>query len=289
MKLGENTLKAVCSYFKKELKNTYDESELNQILQISFLHFFGWSRADIILNQENIISEENNKIVINLVAKLKTNKPLAQIIGEWEFYGLKFKVNEHTLIPRPETEELVQLIIEENKNVENCNILDIGTGTGCIPISLKSELKNVNLTAFDISEEALEIAKKNSKLNRLDVEFRQLDILNFEAELMPGGFDVIVSNPPYIPNKEKELMHKNVLDYEPGLALFVDNTEPLIFYDKISDFALSYLKSTGKLYFEINENYGEATKQLLIDKGFKNVNIVKDMNEKDRFVYCTLK
>jgi len=288
MKLANNTLKSICHYFKKELENIYDESELNQILQISFQHFFGWSRTELVFNQDDLISEENVEKIIELVTVLKTNKPLAQIIGEWEFYGLKFKVNEHTLIPRPETEELVHLIINENASKSGLDILDIGTGTGCIPITLKKELKESCVRAFDVSEEALKIAKNNSELNKLEVQFQQIDILHFEDSFLKQKYDVIVSNPPYIPEKEKQLMHKNVLDFEPDLALFVEDNDSLVFYDRISNFALTHLKVDGKLYFEINENYGEATKQLLIDKKFKNVNIVKDINEKDRIVCCTL-
>ena len=236
------------------------------------------------MNQDHILSEGNKQKLIELVSELKKDKPLAQIIGEWEFYGLKFKVNEHTLIPRPETEELVQLIVNENGEHDNLNILDIGTGTGCIPISLKNELKNTNITAFDVSNEALKIAKKNAALNNLEVNFKKVDILGADNQDLISELDIIVSNPPYIPQKEKELMHKNVLDFEPELALFVDDTEPLLFYDKIADFALHHLKQNGKLYFEINENYGQETKQLLINKGFKNVLVIKDLNEKDRMI-----
>ncbi|MDG1477340.1 MAG: peptide chain release factor N(5)-glutamine methyltransferase [Vicingaceae bacterium] len=288
MKLGNNTLKAACNYFKKELRNTYDESELNQILQISFHHFFGLSRAELIFNQDDLISEENVKKIIELVTALKTNKPLAQIIGEWEFYGMKFKVNENTLIPRPETEELVHLIVEENKNVKNCKVLDIGTGTGCIAVALKSEMEAVNVSAFDISTEALKTATENAKLNKLNVSFEQVNILDWKRQKLVEKYDLIVSNPPYIPEKEKNLMQQNVLGFEPELALFVNDNEPLIFYEVIADFAIENLTPNGKLYFEINENYGQETKQMLANKTFKNVTIVKDLNGKDRIIKANL-
>lgn len=288
MNLTTTTLKSACDYFKKELQDTYDAAELIQIRQIAFFHFFGWSRTDLVLNQDDIVSEENTKKIIELIAVLKTNKPLAQIIGEWEFYGLDFKVNEHTLIPRPETEELIQLIVNENNDVEDCNILDIGTGTGCIAIALKSEMEEANVTAFDISEEALKIAAENAKHNNLNVTFNQVNILDWKNQELVEKYNVIVSNPPYIPEKERSLMHQNVLEFEPDLALFVDNEEPLIFYETIAAFALKNLKTNGKLYFEINENYGQATKQLLLDKKFNNVCIIKDINGKDRIVKAIL-
>ncbi len=288
MKQTGLTLNSAINHFRNELQAVYDNSELNQVLQIAFHHFFNIDRTALALDKEEAFLVTDFQKLEHIISLLKTNQPLAQIVGEWEFYGLKFKVNEHTLIPRPETEELIQLIVEENVDYENLNVLDIGTGTGCIPIALKNELKNANITAFDISEEALRIAKENSELNNLSVVFQQVDILRFEEYESENKFDVIVSNPPYIPHKEKELMHKNVLDFEPGLALFVDNDEPLIFYDRISDFALTHLKQNGKLYFEINENYGEETKQLLIDKGFKSVTLIKDMNNKDRIVKAIL-
>ena len=288
MNLTTITLKYSCDYFIKELQDTYDAAELIQIRQISFFHFFGWSRTDLVLNQDDIVSEEDIKKIVELIAMLKTNKPLAQIIGEWEFYGLAFKINEHTLIPRPETEELIQLIVSENNNLKNCNILDIGTGTGCIAIALKSEMEEANITAFDVSEEALKIATENAKHNDLNVTFNQVNILDWKNLELVKKYNIIVSNPPYIPEKERGLMHQNVLDFEPDLALFVDDKEPLIFYETIAEFALKNLKTDGKLYFEMNENYGQATKQLLLDKNFNNVCIIKDINGKDRIVKAIL-
>jgi len=284
MDLTNCTLKLACDYFKKELLKTYDETELIQIRQIAFFHFFGWSRTDLVLNQNDIVSDENVEKIFELISLLKTNKPLAQIIGVWEFYGLVFKVNEHTLIPRPETEELIQLIVTENVGQKSCNILDIGTGTGCIAITLKNEMEGANLTAFDISEEALKVAKENAKQNKLSIEFNQVNILDWKSQKFTDKYNVIVSNPPYIPAKERCLMHQNVLDFEPGLALFVEDNAPLIFYETIAEFALENLMPEGKLYFEINENYGEETMEMLTHKGFENVCILKDMNEKDRIV-----
>lgn len=288
MNLINNTLGFACNYFRDELAGCYEISELNQTMQIAFYHYFGWSRADLVLKKDDIISEKSFLKIIDVITALKTKKPLAQIIGEWEFYGLSFKLNENTLIPRPETEELVQLVVTENVAIKELNILDIGTGTGCIAIALKNEMKTVNVSAFDVSLEALKIATENAQKNKLEISFKQVNILDWKNQDISGKYDVIVSNPPYITEKEKELMHVNVLDFEPELALFVANDEPLLFYDAIADFARTHLNENGKLYFEINENFGEATKQLLIEKGFKNVNVIKDMNGKDRIVKANL-
>lgn len=289
MKKLSNTIASAVNFFKEELKNNYDISELDQIIKIVFLHYFRLSRTDLILRKEEVFVNSDFQKITGVIELLKEQIPLAQIIGEWEFYGLSLKVNEHTLIPRPETEELVQFIISESENVEHLNVLDIGTGTGCIAIALKNEMNLANVVAYDISSEALKIASGNAMQNKLEIEFNQVDILEWKnQDIRHNDYDVIVSNPPYITQKEKELMHKNVLDYEPHLALFVENETPLIFYDAIAEFSLKHLTSQGRLYFEINEHYGVATKQLLIDKEFKNINIVKDMNGKDRIVSCEI-
>jgi len=286
MKMPNNTISAAANYFKDELKPFYDLSEIEQMLQITFAHYFGLTKVDLILNGQEHLSESDLLKIIYAVKDLKKNKPLAYIIGAWEFYGLNFIVNEHTLIPRPETEELVDLILKENK--ENINILDIGTGTGCIPIALKKNNSDFNVNAVDISIEALNVAKKNAILNQVDIAFLVLDIVENRTKKNLPELDVIVSNPPYIPLKEKDLMNANVLEYEPHLALFVKDKEPLLFYDAVSDFAKVNLKIGGKLYFEINENYSKEVQQLLIDKAFKNVAIIKDINDKNRIVTAIL-
>jgi release factor glutamine methyltransferase len=286
MKIFNETVLSATTYFRVELKNVFDSSELDQTLYIVFSHYFNLNRIDLTLNKANAFSETEFKMLKEIISTLKTKKPLAHIIGEWEFCDLSFIVNEHTLIPRPETEELIHLIIDENKYQDNLSVLDIGTGSGCIAISLKNYLDNSSVTAFDVSEEALLMAEENALLNNLSIDFQKIDILNYESQ--NSSFDVIVSNPPYITEDEKKLMHENVLDFEPHLALFVENETPLIFYVAIANFALEHLKQEGKLYFEINEYFGAETKGMLETKGFKNVNIVKDINEKDRIVSCTI-
>ena len=285
MKIPDNTIFSAVSYFREELLEHYDVSELDQMLFITFKHYFGLNRIDLSMDKDKLLSESDLLKIIYAVKALKKNKPLAQILGEWEFFDLRLNVNEHTLIPRPETEELVQLILDENKNARS--LLDIGTGTGCIALSLKKNIPDAEVSAYDVSIEALEIARSNSVLNKLEVSFKQLDILNWN-EGSTSKYDVIVSNPPYITLKEKEVMNANVLDFEPHLALFVEDEEPLLFYEAIANYALNHLNKNGRLYFEINEHFGNEVKQLLIDKNYKNVNIVKDLNGKERIVSCIL-
>lgn len=286
MKMPDNTIKAVKDYFKSELISFYDEAEINAMYYVLMQDYFQLSKSQLVLSYEKRLSESDLLKIIYAVKDLKKSKPLAYILGEWEFYGLPFKVNEHTLIPRPETEELVQLILEENQG--EINLLDIGTGTGCIPISLKKQMKNWNVSGLDVSKEALDLAQKNADLNDVDVTFFQYDIFQNRKSHIDVKLDVIVSNPPYIPECDKEQMNDNVLVYEPHLALFVANNEPLLFYDAISDFALLNLKKEGKLYFEIHEKYGNVVVDLLVQKSFKNVELIKDINGKDRMVKAML-
>jgi release factor glutamine methyltransferase len=286
MKMPNNTLTAVISYIKTELSTLYEETEINSMTYIMLEHFFSISKKEVILEKEKRLSESELLQIIYAVKDLKKQKPLAYIFGEWLFYGLPLKVNQHTLIPRPETEELVQLVINENQS-KKLRILDIGTGSGCIAIALKKQLPESTVTAFDVSEEALITAKQNALLNEVEVTFKQVNILN--ASSIVEQFDVIVSNPPYIPIKDKEMMSKNVLDFEPHLALFVENDNALLFYKAIAQFALTNLTKNGKLYLEIHENLGREVKSLFEKTGFETVKIINDMNGKNRIVSCLKK
>ena len=224
-------------------------------------------------------------------------KPIQYITGEAWFYGLRFEVNENTLIPRPETEELVEWIIESQKSKvksQKISILDIGTGSGCIPISLKKEIPNAIVSAIDVSEKALEMARKNAVDNEVEVHFilqnileidtlNELPISNFQFQT---EFDVIVSNPPYVRNLEKQEIKKNVLDYEPHLALFVEDSDALLFYRKIAQLALTSLTPNGKLFIEINQYLGKETVELLENLGFKNIELRKDFVGNDRMICC---
>jgi release factor glutamine methyltransferase len=232
-----------------------------------------------------------------ILAQLQQEKPIQYITGSTWFYGLKFEVNENTLIPRPETEELIEWIIEswKSENQKRINVLDIGTGTGCIPITLKTNLPQANVFAIDVSEMALEVARRNARLNKVEVNFIQANILEVEdlskiqtSISLPTNFDIIVSNPPYVRNLEKQEIKKNVLDYEPHLALFVEDTDALLFYRKIAQLAIKNLSPNGLLFFEINQYLGKETVELLENLGFKNIELKKDIYGNDRMVKCSI-
>ena len=242
-------------------------------------------RVDVALIPNFELSEVEVEKWNTILADLQHEKPIQYITGEAWFYGLQFEVNENTLIPRPETEELVEWIIESQKSKvqsQKCEILDIGTGTGCIPISLKTNLPQANVSAIDVSEKALEVAKRNAVSNKVDISFIQADIL--EVEDLSQYFDIIVSNPPYVRNLEKQEIKKNVLDYEPHLALFVEDTDALLFYRKIAQLALKNLSPNGLLFFEINQYLGKETVELLDNLGFKNIELKKDIYGNDRMI-----
>jgi len=266
----------ILPYFKKELFNVSNEREIASWAYITLKHLLGYNRSDCILNSDKNITTKISDKIINIVIELKTNKPLQYILGETEFYGLKFKVNEQTLIPRPETEELVHWILQE----EFSSALDVGTGSGCIPIVLAKNT-NATISAIDVSEKALTIARENAKVNRVEVNFILQDIL--KTTILPK-VDLVVSNPPYVMGKEKELMQENVLNYEPELALFVSEDNPLLFYRKIAELAFVSLNKNGKLFFEINEQFGQETIELLSNIGFVDIELKKDINDKDRMI-----
>ncbi len=246
----------------------------------------GLSRLEIALEPEKSVFEDAVEKFDEALTRLKTHEPIQYIIGETEFFGLPFKVNKHTLIPRPETEELVEWILKEIPSSEAMELLDIGTGSGCIAISLAKSLQNANVSALDISKEALKIASENAELNKVEVNFFQADILN--SETLPEQYDIIVSNPPYVRELEKKQMQVNVLKYEPDSALYVKNEDPLVFYRSIALLAKNYLKSDGKLFFEINEYLGDEMIALLKGQGFKNIEIIKDIYGRNRMMKCNL-
>ena len=269
--------------FHSELKGIYPEGEINAFFDLSVNEILEILPEDIALRKNGKPKEEKAYRLQMVIRELKEQRPIQYILGVTEFYGCKLRVNENVLIPRPETEELVHLIIKDSTGSKllTPNILDIGTGSGCIAIALKKKLPDANISAFDISEEALLVAKGNSILNKTKINFLQGDILN----TFPSGkgfFDIMVSNPPYVRLSEKATMDRNVVEHEPHLALFVNNNDPLLFYTAIADFALLHLTSQGKLYFEINEALGSDVKKMLEEKGFKNVEVRKDMSGKDR-------
>ena len=273
--------------FLQQLSSLYDEKEVESFFYLILEKLHNLKRIDLALHPELEMDEKQFQIWETIVADLKKQKPIQYILGETEFYGLPFLVNENTLIPRPETEELVQLIIDNSKSIIQhfpFSILDIGTGTGCIPIALKMNLPIAEVFAIDVSENALEVAKINAARNNVEVVFWQKDIL--KTTQLGQQFDVIVSNPPYVRHLEKTEIKPNVLEYEPHLALFVADDDPLIFYRKIAELAKNGLKTNGQLYFEINQYLGKETVTLLDGLGFKNIQLIKDVYGNDRIICC---
>src|SRR6218665_199947 len=273
------TVKNYKEIFKNELLSIYDEQEIDSFFYIILEKIHNLKRIDLALNPETIMDGSDLKQWKSIVSDLKVEKPIQYILGETEFYGLRLEVNENTLIPRPETEELVELIIKEEGKVK---ILDIGTGSGCIAISLAKNLPNAEVFAIDVSEKALITAKRNAEINAVKVTFWMKNIL--ETEDLEQQFDVIVSNPPYVRNLEKAEIKPNVLEYEPHLALFVEDDDALLFYRKIAQLAKKNLNPEGKLYFEINQYLGKETVQLLEDLGFGAVELIQDIYGNDRMI-----
>ena len=270
-------LKQYKTHFFNSLQNIQEEQEIESFFFILTEYLHNLKRVDVALNPNFEISEEEVDKWNAILSELQQEKPIQYITGEAWFYGLRFEVNENTLIPRPETEELVEWIFN-SPNIHHpspINILDIGTGSGCIPISVKTNLPQANVSAIDVSEKALEVAKRNAASNKVEINFIQTNIL--EVLDLNQNFDVIVSNPPYVRNLEKQEIKKNVLDYEPHLALFVEDTDALIFYRKIAQLALKNLTPNGLLFFEINQYLGNETVKLLQNLGFKNIELKKDM------------
>lgn len=264
------------SYFRQKLSTVADEREITSWYYISMQYLLVYNRSDCIINTNHVLNKSQLSKIKQIVAELKTNKPIQYILGKTEFYGLTIKVNEHTLIPRPETEQLVDWILKENF----VTALDIGTGSGCIPIALAKHT-DAKVLAIDVSEDALLIAEENAKNNEVEIDFIHQDILQTNSL---QKVDLIVSNPPYVLESEKEIMQENVLDYEPELALFVEDKNPLIFYKKIASLAIDFLNENGKLFFEINAKFGKETIKMLADIGFVNIELKKDMNDKDRMI-----
>lgn len=269
-------------HFQLTLNDLYPKEEIDSFFYILIEHFFNLKRIDYSLKPQTEIDPAKFNNVIELLLK---ETPIQYITGETEFYGLKFKVNKDVLIPRQETEELVDWIISDvtSRNSEKpLSILDIGTGSGCIPISLAKNIPRAKVSSIDISEKALEVAKINAQVNEINISFIQQDILT--STTLDQHFDVIVSNPPYVRELEKEEIKKNVLDYEPHLALFVKDTNPLLFYNKIADLALENLSPNGLLFFEINQYLGNETVDLLKQKGFSKVELRKDLFGNNRMI-----
>ena len=269
---------------KQALSPVYDTREAESISVLVIEYFFEMSKTQILMDAPFV--ELEDELLDNLnecVTRLLKSEPIQHILGETEFYGLPFYVNPDVLIPRSETEELVDWILKDNEGIENLRLLDLGTGSGCIPIAIKKAKKNADIGAIELSHNALDVAKDNADLNEVKIYWIQDNILDFGYNV-DKAFDVMVSNPPYITLSEKGEMNKNVLDFDPDLALFVNNKDPLLFYKCIADYANLYLKDEGSLYFEINENFGKEMVAMLEEKNFKEIILRQDLNGKDRMI-----
>lgn len=269
------------NYLKQEISKYYEDNEASSITYLLLEDFFNITKQDVITKKPVDLDKSHIEEMTATLKRVKNMEPVQYIIGKADFYGRKFIVNPAVLIPRPETEELVDLVVRENKS-SGLTVLDIGTGSGCIAISLQLHLKEATVFGLDISPQALKVAEENAVLNNASVRWMEKDILNSAVDLQE--LDLIVSNPPYVRKKESKLMSKNVLKYEPQIALFVPDKDPLIFYKKIIHQAQELLKDKGKLYFEINEAYGQELKQYMEENGFSEVDIFEDFQGKERMV-----
>ncbi len=282
MNYPSNLLSELKSIFRGQLEKIYDSREAENLINLLIEHHLGMTRMSQALQPDFRLSESE---LLNFhfdMKRLLKSEPIQYVLGETWFYGLKFHVNPDVLIPRPETEELVHMVIQ--KNFENKRVLDIGTGSGCIAISLQKNLKKCLVTGIDISEKALETARKNATENKVAVEFINYDIREKEPQDTLGTFDIIVSNPPYVTHQDKKLMNKNVLGWEPSTALFAPEAEPLYFYDKILVFSNKNLSKNGHIFLEINENFAPELKKLVESYSFTQIKIHQDFRRKDRFI-----
>lgn len=279
------TLKDIRLYLAKEIEEIYHEPETSALANLIIKTVFGISRLHQLYNKDQLVTDIQVQRIIDICNDLKTGKPIQYIIGETSFYNCLIKVNNSTLIPRPETEELVDIIIRENKGYKG-KIIDIGTGSGCIAIALAANMPGAVITGIDISEEAIIKSKENALLNNVMISFIIGDIFNFDFENI-GKAEIIVSNPPYVCNSEKHLMNKNVLDFEPHSALFVTDSDPLLYYKAIVKIAENVLIPGGKIYFEINEAMGQQMVQLLQINSYSEIQLVVDINSKERIIKGT--
>jgi len=289
------TIKQYREHFNESLKHLYPTSEIDSFFFLILEEYMDLKRIDVVLKSDFYLDKKSLNLMQIATKQLEQEIPIQYIIGKTEFFGLPFNVNKEVLIPRPETEELVEQVLNEISLIKTCKtstdlaskekqfkILDIGTGSGCIAISLKKQLPSSEISAMDVSDKALRVANKNALLNQLDINFIHQDIL--KTNYLDKLYNVIVSNPPYVRELEKKEIKNNVLNNEPHLALFVDNKNPLLFYNKIAELAKKFLTKNGQLHFEINQYLGKETIKLLAEKGFKNIQLKKDIFGNDRIV-----
>ena len=272
----------IVNEIRDALRENYPDTEALALAKMLLVEVFGFSTLELYGGKDKEISGKHRDVLDEMIRRLKKNEPIQYIIGIETFGGLTFEVNQNVLIPRPETRELVEWIAEDCQLEDPCKILDIGTGSGCIAISLAKLLEQAEVEAWDVSEGALQVARRNAERNQVDVLFRKMDVLGDVPEGML--YDVIVSNPPYIAEKEKPQMEHNVLDWEPSIALFVPDEDPLLFYRRIAQLGGSMLKKGGSLYYEINQAYGQETMEMLASMGYQSIELRKDAWGNDRMV-----
>ncbi len=280
------TLKEAFQNFQSLIQRNYEIEEARSISQIVFKEVLGYDTIQLILNENDLLPASIFEQLDYIAFQLNEHKPIQYIIGHTEFYGLNFEVNESVLIPRPETEELVDWIIKDHKDAQSLNILDIGTGSGCIPITLKYNIPQAKVNSIDVSKEAIAIALKNSLKNNVELFIHHQDVLQLQQ--LESDYDVVVSNPPYVLESEKSEMRKNVLDYEPSIALFVNDNDPLIFYKKIINLVENTTNKETHLYFEINESYAEELIKLFDLQKWQRPELRKDIRGKDRMIKSVL-
>ena len=262
-----------------ELSSIYEMDELNSVFNLLSEDYLKIPRSKILLADEIDLNESNQNLFSSALERLKTHEPIQYVLGKTTFMNLEFKVNSSVLIPRPETEELVRLMLKED--LDGKEVLDIGTGSGCIAISLTKNLHNAKVSALDISKDALEVALENAELNNVNIEFIHADIFEYQSD---KKYDVIVSNPPYVLESEKMLMKQNVLNYEPEIALFVDDNNALKYYESVIKFSLNNLNSQGQIFFETNENYKDELNKLAQNYEYNIIEFKLDINDKNRFL-----
>ena len=262
-----------------ELSSIYEMDELNSVFNLLSEDYLKIPRSKILLADEIDLNESNQNLFSSALERLKTHMPIQYVLGKTTFMNLEFKVNSSVLIPRPETEELVRLMLKED--LDGKEVLDIGTGSGCIAISLTKNLHNAKVSALDISKDALEVALENAELNNVNIEFIHADIFEYQSD---KKYDVIVSNPPYVLESEKMLMKQNVLNYEPEIALFVDDINALKYYESVIKFSLNNLNSQGQIFFETNENYKDELNKLAQNYEYNIIEFKLDINDKNRFL-----
>jgi release factor glutamine methyltransferase len=283
MNVKIQTIKNIRLLLARELKPVYPPEEVNSLTNIILKTCLNTDWLHHLTEPDRLVEENVVKRIISITGELKTGKPIQYILGETEFYNCRLKLNNNTLIPRQETEELVDLIIRENHGYKG-NILDIGTGSGCIAIALARNIPGSEITAIDNSLEALKIAEQNAMLNNVSIEFRNIDIMDTGQNHMLADFGIIVSNPPYVLESEKVHMHSNILDFEPSDALFVPDDDPLVYYRKILELSDILLKPGGRIYFEINESMGSTLRNIMSEAAFSDLAIIMDINGKDRII-----